>query len=296
MILSRRAALSSFALAALASQKTYRYRFAICNETFEGKPFAETCRLAKATGYQGLEIAPATLSSDPAGLSASQRTAFRQLIADAGVQYAGLHSLVSTPPGLHLTTPNNAVRNKSWQYFRRLIDLSADLGSNGVMVLGSSKQRGAVDGSSVQDARNRLRDGLAEIAPHAVERGVLVLLEPLSPKFTNVVNSLAEAWAIVKEVASPAIDLMFDTHNTVAETLPHDQLIRKYARHIRHVHLNEMDGRHPGTGTYDFARVLKALHDVGYTGWISLEVFQFQPSGEVIAKETMALLRRITGT
>lgn len=296
MSLTRRAALSSLALAAFASPEPYRYRFAICNETFAGKPFAETCRLAKETGYQGVEIAPATLSSDPAALTASQRAAFRKSIIDAGVEYAGMHALVSTPPGLHLTTPDDAVWKKSWQYFRRLIDLSADLSSNGVMVLGSSKQRSAVDGSTVADATKRLRDGLAGIAPHAVERGVLVLLEPLSPNFTNVINSLAEAWNVVQEVASPAVDLMFDTHNTVAETLPHDRLIRKYAKHIRHVHLNEMDGRHPGTGKYDFELVLNTLRDIRYTGWISLEVFQFQPSGEAIAKETMALLRRITKT
>jgi sugar phosphate isomerase/epimerase len=296
MNLTRRAALSSLALAAFASPEPYRYRFAICNETFNGKPFAETCRLAKATGYRGVEIAPATLSSDPAALSASQRAEFRRVITGSGVEYAGLHSLVSTPPGLHLTTPNDAVRNKSWQYFRRLIDLSADLGGNGVMVLGSSKQRGAIDGSTVADATKRLRDGLAAVAPHAVDRGVLILLEPLSPKFTNVVNSLAEASRVVQEVASPAVDLMFDTHNTVAETLPHDQLIRKYAKHIRHVHLNEMDGRHPGTGKYDFELVLNTLRDIRYTGWISLEVFQFEPSGQVVAKETMALLRRITKT
>jgi D-psicose/D-tagatose/L-ribulose 3-epimerase len=70
---------------------------------------------------------------------------------------------------------------------------------------------------------------------------------------------------------------------------------RRRTKHIRHVHLNEMDGRHPGTGTYDFGLVLRTLREVGYTGWVSLEVFQFQPSGEVIAKETMALLRRMTG-
>jgi D-psicose/D-tagatose/L-ribulose 3-epimerase len=294
MNLTRRAALSSLALAAFGSPEHYAYRFAICNETFHGKPFAETCRLAKTTGYQGLEIAPATLSGDPAGLSKLQRANFRRTIADNELRYAGLHAVVSTPPGLHLTTPDAALRSKSWQYFQRLLDLSADLGESGVMVLGSGKQRGAVDGSTVADAKKRLRDGLANIAPHAHARGVLVLLEPLSPQFTNVVNSLAEAWEIVQEVGSPSVDLMFDTHNTVAETAPHDQLIRKYAKHIRHVHLNEMDGRHPGTGTYDFGLVLRTLREVRYSGWISLEVFQFQPSGEVVAEETMALLRRLT--
>jgi sugar phosphate isomerase/epimerase len=86
---------------------------------------------------------------------------------------------------------------------------------------------------------------------------------------------------------------MFDTHNPVAETEPHDVLIRRYAAEIRHVYINRMDGRHPGTGRYDFKRVLQALRNNKYTGWGSLEVFQFQPSGEQIAKETMEFLRNI---
>ena len=86
---------------------------------------------------------------------------------------------------------------------------------------------------------------------------------------------------------------MFDTHNAVNESEPHDTLIRKYARYLRHVHVNEMDGRHPGTGSYDFGLVLRALREIGYGGWVSLEVFQFKPSGEQVARESAALLRRL---
>jgi sugar phosphate isomerase/epimerase len=121
----------------------------------------------------------------------------------------------------------------------------------------------------------------------------MLLLEPLSPQFTNVVNTVADAVALVREIQSPAVSSMFDTHNTIAETDPHDEVIRRNIRHIRHVHLNEMDGRHPGTGRYDFARVLRALREVSYDGWLSVEFFQFKPSGETIAREAMATLHRI---
>jgi len=291
MTLTRRAVLASAAVAAFGS--TGPFRFAVCNETFEGKSFAEGCRLAKSTGYAGIEIAPVTLAADPVTISATQRGEYRRVMSGEGVHYVGLHSLVSAPPGLHLTTPDDSVRQKSWDFFRRLADLAADLGESPVMVLGSGKQRGAVNGSSVADARKRLRDGLAGIAPQADSRKVLVLLEPLSPQFTNVVNTLGEAVALVREIGSPAVQSMFDTHNTVAETEPHDQVIRKFAKYIRHVHVNELDGRHPGTGRYDFALVLRTLKEIRYTGWVSLEVFQFRPSGEAVATEAMAQLRRI---
>jgi sugar phosphate isomerase/epimerase len=54
---------------------------------------------------------------------------------------------------------------------------------------------------------------------------------------------------------------MFDTHNAVEESEPHAQLVEKYYDLIRHVHVNEMDGRHPGTGNYDFKRIARdSLH------------------------------------
>ncbi len=297
MKLTRRALLASLPLMSCSSTTStpeQRFRLAICNETFQNASFAEGCLLALETGYTGLEIAPFTLSEDPASIPAARRKECRDLMASAGVGYVGLHSLLTVPRGeLHITTPDDAVRNKSWQYFRALIDLCADLGDGGVMILGSGKQRRALEGDTVEDATKRLRDGLADIAPHAESRGVMVLPETLAPHLCNVLTSLDETVAMVKEISHPAIRTMFDTHNAVAETEPHDELIKKYAEYIEHVHINEMDGRHPGTGDYDFSVPLQALRDIGYDKWLSLEVFQFEPSGEEVARASADYLRNI---
>lgn len=271
-----------------------RFRLAICNETFPGASFAQSCRKALETGYTGIEVAPFTLSEDPAAIPAGQRREYRDVIGSEGIGYAGLHALLTAPRGeLHVTTPDNNVRTRSWDYFRKLIDLCADLGDGGVMVLGSGKQRRAMEGDTVEDATKRLREGLASVAGHAAGRGVLVLPETLAPHLSNVLTTLDETVALVKEIGHPAIRTMFDTHNAVAETEPHDQLIKKYAEYIEHVHVNEMDGRHPGTGSYDFAAPLRALREIGYTKWLSLEVFRFEPSGEEIARGSAAFLRKI---
>ncbi len=271
-----------------------RFRLAICNETFQGWDFARSCRGALETGYTGVEIAPYTLSEDPASLPPGRRKEFRRTMAATGVEYVGLHSLLTAPRGrLHITTPDAAVRKRSWEYFHKLIDLAADLGEGAVMVLGSSKQRGTVGGSSVEDALKRLRDGLAAAAPHAEQRGVTILAEPLAPHLCDVLNTVAEAVELVEEIGSPAVQTMFDTHNAAAEKLPHDEVIRRYAPYIRHVHLNEMDGRAPGMGTYDFARVLRALRQIGYSRWLSVEVFHFEPSGEAVARSAARYLRRV---
>ncbi len=73
---------------------------------------------------------------------------------------------------------------------------------------------------------------------------------------------------------------MFDTHNAVNETEPHPALIERYFEFIRHVHVNELDGRHPGCADYDFGTLLATLIRLGYRHWVSLEVFDFKPGAD----------------
>jgi sugar phosphate isomerase/epimerase len=56
-----------------------------------------------------------------------------------------------------------------------------------------------------------------------------------------------------------------------------------------------MDGRHPTTGDYDFRVPLRGLKEINYGDWVSLEVFQFEPSGEEIARISSDFLRKIEG-
>jgi sugar phosphate isomerase/epimerase len=268
-------------------------RFSICSETFAGMSFADACRAARRIGYEGIEIEPAHLSADPAALPMERRAELRRLMDSHGLRYAGLHSLLKMPPGMHLTTADGAVREKSWDYFARLIDLAADLGDRPVMVLGSSKQRATMGGVAPAEAVRRLTEGLSRMAALAVNRGVTILMEPLAPQLCNVINTLEEAMTVVRAVNSPAVATMFDTHNTAAEEEAPADLIRRYLPYIRHVHLNEMDGRRPGAAGYPFKVVLDALRQGGYGHWVSVEVFDFQPDGETVARQALEYLRRV---
>lgn len=259
-------------------------RLAICSETFAGMKFAEACQAARRTGYAAIEIEPAHLSPDPASLAAAERRETRRIMDSEGLVCAGLHSFLKAPAGLHLTAPDAAVRQRSWEYFGRLIDLAADLTEKPVMVLGSSKQREAIDGVTPAAAAARLTEGLQRLAPQAEKRGVCIVMEPLAPQLCNVVNTLTEAMTVVRAVSSPAVQTIFDAHNTAVEKQPVDALLRQYFPWIRHVHLNEMDGRRPGSGNFPFPLVLHTLRELGYQAWLSVEVFDFKPDGETVAR------------
>ena len=235
---------------------------------------------------------PFTLGKNPRAVTPDQRHECRRIIADSGLTFVGLHWLMVGPKDLHVTAPDPAVRARGWSHIRDLVDLSADLGPGGLLVFGSPKQRCTTGGITREQATRNFVEGLASVAQHAASRDVTILVEALPIDQCDVIQSLEEAVGIVHEIDSPAVRTMFDVHNAVFETVPHAELVDRYFDLIRHVHVNELDGSHCGAGNYDFKPVFEVLRRRGYTGWISLEAFDFTAGAENIANGSLRHLEK----
>ena len=155
------------------------------------------------------------------------------------------------------------------------------------MVFGSPKQRSTTGGLTRAEATRNYVDGLRGVAPHALERGVTVLVEALPAAQSDVVQTLDEAVSIVDQIGCPSVRSMFDVHNAIDEKEPHRALVDRHFDYIRHVHVNELDGRHCGAGSYDFKPVFEVLRRRNYAGWISLEAFDFTAGAERLANESL---------
>ena len=273
----------------------YTFKLAVCNELYEKTDFAASCRSLKKAGWQGIEIAPFTLRNDATTLPAERRKEVRNIIQSEGLEFVGLHWLTVGPTGLHVTTPDEAMRKHSWDFVRRLVDLCADLrhgDSGGVMVFGSPMQRKTTGGLSPQQATAHFIDGVRSITGHLEDLGVSLLVEALPSEQCDVIGSLDEAIKVVRAVNSPSVRSMFDSHNAIEETTPHAELVEKYWDFIRHIHINELDGSYvrPGGG-YDVKPVLQIAKDRKFDGWVSMEVFDFTPGAEKMVNESIAYLR-----
>src|SRR5947199_6612277 len=135
------------------------FRQAICNEIYGEADFAEACKSMRRIGYDGIEIAPFTLAESPAQISGRQRQIYRDIIASEGLTFVGLHWLMLSPKGLHVTGPDEGLRRRSWDHIRALIDLCADLGPDGVLVFGSPNQRKTTGGLTREQATRNYIDG-----------------------------------------------------------------------------------------------------------------------------------------
>jgi len=156
------------------------FKYAMCNESMaEGSrsagsqlSWAEQCQIIGDAGYTGIEIAAFTLVKEGVGeISPTKRKEMLSVMKDVGIECAGLHWLLAPPPkGLHFTTPDAAVRQKTIAYFDELIDFCGDL-DGPYMIFGSPKQRNTRD-ISVEEAKKYFAEGLAAVADHAQQRSV----------------------------------------------------------------------------------------------------------------------------
>lgn len=278
-----------------AGKSSSTFKYAMCNESMRDKSWARQCRIISNAGYTGVEIAAFTfVERGVQELTARDRKQMVSIMNDNGLECVGLHWLLAPPPeGLHFTTPDEKIRTRTVAYLDELIDFCGDLGGT-VMIFGSPKQRNTM-GISRGQANKYFADGLAAVADHAADRSVMILLETLDKSQTDVVNTTAEAMTIIRQINHPAIQTMFDFHNTKDETEDFVTLLRKYKDYIHHVHVMEMDGRHLGTGNAvnEYVDAFQYLRDIKYDKWVSLEVFDFTPGGEIIANESMEVLKKI---
>lgn len=266
------------------------FRFALCNEVYR-LPIEETIPRVARLGFDGIEIAPFTVADSVEDVPASRRREIARLAREAGIEIVGLHWLLVSPAGLHLSTEDAAVLRRTVEYLKALARFCADLGGT-VMVLGSPKQRSLVTGQAPEDVRRRVADALRAVAETCGERGTRLLIEPLSPAETNFITTVEEALSLRDLVAHPAVGYILDCKAMSAMPKGILGTIGEHGRAAGHVHANEPGGLGPGMGELDFHPILSALRSSGYRGWISTEPFHYEPDPDTVARTALETLRR----
>jgi sugar phosphate isomerase/epimerase len=251
-------------------------KFAICNEMFGERPFADTFSTIRKLGYPGVEIAPFTLLPtlspfDVRQVNAERIVSVRQQAEDAGLEIVGLHWLLAKTEGFHLTSPDPTVRRHTAEYLRALVELCADLGGR-VMVFGSPQQRNLLPGVSNEDGEAYAEEVLHAVVPACAQFGVLLALEPLGPAETNFMLTAESAIHLAKHVGP---------------------------RHCRvNLDVKAMSTEEKPIADIDFAPIFAALKEIDYKGWVSVEPFKYEPSPEEVARRSIehmqSLVARLT--
>lgn len=267
-------------------------KYSICNELFGSLPFEEACSLVAEIGYDGIEVAPFTLAEDPRTIDKIRRKALRDAAESRGLEIPGLHWLLVSPKGFHLTTEDGAVREATLDFLESLMDLCVDLGGK-VLILGSPNQRSLAEGQDRGEVEKRLLAGFQRLGEYAEKAGVFLCIEPLDTAQTNFIQTPQEAFEWVQRVDRPGFQMMIDFRACTEMGLqPADQL-RQFLPAIRHVHLNDTNKLGPGMGKCDFTPLFQAGKETQFNGYFSVEAFDFSPGAEKVARDSFATIAQL---
>ncbi len=225
-----------------------------------------------AAGFTGIEIFEQDFIAD----SRSPREVGERIRA------AGLELLLFQPFRDFEGLPA-PLRHKAFDRAERKFDLMQELGTDLVLVCSSvhPEALGGID---------RAADDFAELGSRAAARGLRVGYEALA--WGRHVNDHRDAWEVVRRADHPNIGLIVDSFHTLARGLDPESIRRVPGDKIFFVQLADapridMDllywSRHfrnmPGEGDLDVATFLRAVMATGYSGPVSLEIFNDQFRG-----------------
>ncbi len=176
-------------------------------------------------------------------------------------------------PDFNQISQDPAIRKATLERNKLAVDCAMVLGAN--LLNGPYHSAlGAFTGKPATEQEWRWAvDNLRELADYADSFGITLGLEYLNRFESYLVSSSDELIKLVEDIDHPACKIMFDTFHANIEEKNLGNAIRKLSKHLVHVQVSENDRSTVGTGNVNWEDVFKALHEVKYDGWLSVEAF-----------------------
>ena len=278
----------------MSAKRADPWRYAMCNELFEGWSLQKTAAFVGDLGYEGLELAPYSLSDSVYNIDEHDRKRMREEVEGEGIKVVGLHWLLARTEGLQLNDPDPVVRERTARYMLAEVDLCADLGGE-VLVLGSPAQRNIRPGFTRDEAWESTVEIMRRLGERAAERGVVFCIEALPPPGCQFITTVDMCAELVRQVGNhEGFQMIADAKQmSKNDARPTPVQIKTVAEHIRHVHANDTNKLGPGMGPTDFVKILRALKEINYRGWISVEPSDREYGIESIAAQSIENLRKV---
>lgn len=265
-------------------------KFAICNETYQDWPLEKTFEHAREVGYTGIEFAPFTLGTDAMDVSESRRAEIRDLLEKYQLESIGLHWLLAKTEGYYLTSPEAAVRERTSEYMRELARLCRDLNGS-VMVLGSPLQRNLLPNVTLDQAMDYAAEVIRAALPALEDHQVTLALEPLGPAEGDFLLTAESGIQLAQMIDSAQVRLHLDVKAMSSEEKPIPDIIKDSREYLAHFHANDPNKRGPGMGDVDFVPIFQALQEINYDGWVSVEVFDYEPGIEALTRDSLSYMQ-----
>ena len=234
----------------------------------------DTIRRAAKIGYPGVEIWGGRPHAYYKDMDAGAVASVRKVIEETGVEISGFIPAQFGYP-TNLCSPIKNLRKDSVEYIKKSLDTSLALGCRKVSLCPGR----TLYGQGYKQGMNDLNTSLADLTDYAIQKDVLLLLEPAHMLESDLILTIEDGVRIIEDQKYENMGIALDTgHCHVNKEVLVDTVYLLHQKQIPvHVHLddnNTTGDQHkiPGEGTIDFVPFLQALIETGYKGYLTVEL------------------------
>lgn len=192
--------------------------------------------------------------------------------------------------------PNADYRRIRTQHTRDAITMARKLGAACI----TTEPGGPIESpAGYAEAMNLFVEELLPVVEHAEREGVELLIEPEPDLLIERFDQYLE---LRERIGSSMLGLNFDIGHAYCVREEPSEWIPKMAKHIRHFHVEDIASTRvhhhliPGDGAIDFNATLRAIRDINYSGWITVELYPFTHDPDDAGRRAKAHLESIAAT
>jgi len=241
----------------------------------------DSIREIAKTGYEGVEILADIPHAYPPAFGEEQVRSVRDTLSACNIEVSNINAftLYAITDVYHPSwiENDNSLRELRIQHTVNCIELAQKMGSNNI----STEPGGPVepDVTNNTELKKRFIRGLNQAAAIAEKNKIKILIEP-EPNL--LIENSGQFLNFIKDIDSDYIRLNFDIGHFYCVREDPAKLVYKLADYIEHFHLADIatDRVHnhliPGKGSIDFRSVFQAINEVGYNGFMTVELYPYQ--------------------
>jgi sugar phosphate isomerase/epimerase len=276
-------------------------QFAFSTNAYMKFSFADAVRRLAQIGYRGVEVMADVPHAWPAGLLDEQKQAIRNALAEHHLAISNVNAFMMNA----ISDSRHKYWHPSWieadRHYRQIridhtirsLSLARELGAPSI----TTEPGGLVEpGGSWTAALDAFVEALQPVAEQAETEGVLLLVEPEPGLLIENADQFLE---FIDRIDSPAIGLNFDIGHFYCVGDEPSAAIRRLAAYIRHFHLEDIATSRvhhhliPGEGAIDFPATFRAMREIGYDGWVTVELYPYIDDPDFAARTALARVTQL---
>ena len=246
-------------------------KIALFTAAFSSYPIERAFEAAAKYGYDGIEIGGFRPHAYAPDLARGGAAKIRELSSRYNLPIVS-YAPENTGSPYSLVFADKQMNQESLEYFKLTLDMAKEIGSKYCMFACNHPGFGRYK----EDVKKLFIENMRVLAEQKI--GQTIILEPVTPYEGTIITTSDDVRWALDEVNSPRFKCMLDLACPLTCGEPVSAYFEKMGDDMKHIHFidcisSSEDHLIPGDGEIDFPRLVSYLKEVGYDGYLSLELF-----------------------